>query len=211
MTPEQIEYAFEKFGGQRMIDRLHLNNGRIWSFRRGLKLLEWNHKISLLTFEEIKPGSGEIIKHTITYDAIDSIAFQLPVREFYDVEYDLANNPDPEIDVNARWLGRVVHEDGSVEEAEPPKKPNPKPEPVQGFEDHPIEYSLVKGGEVEKTVEATLNKSGSSEKAVETTLNKSGSSEQPVETSLEKAGSSNTEFVAEVEQQPAETEPAPKS
>lgn len=211
MTPEQIEYAFEKFGGQKMIDRLHLNNGRIFSFRRGMKILEWNHKISLLSFEELKPGSGEIVKHAITYDAIDSVVFMQKGNPIFDVDKDLETYPDPEIYADARWLGRVIHEDGTVEEQEPPKPfPTPNPEPVQGFEDHPIEYSLVKGGEVEKTVEATLNKSGSSEKAVETTLNKSGSSEQSVETSLEKNGSSNTEFEAQVEQ-PAEPEPTPES
>jgi len=86
MSPEQIEYAFEKFGGPINIDRLHLNNGRMWTHRKGNRLKEWNHKLSLLIFEEFKPGSGDVIDHAITYDAIDSISFE--TKRKYDPDTD---------------------------------------------------------------------------------------------------------------------------
>ncbi len=89
MSPEQITEAFKRFGGPTNIDRLHLNNGRMWTHRQGNKLIEWNHKLEMLFFQEMKPGSGKIINHAITYDAIDSISFE--TGKDYEPENDKTN------------------------------------------------------------------------------------------------------------------------
>lgn len=103
MSPEQIQEAFDKYGGPINIDRLHLNNGRMWTHRQGNRLVEWNHKLQMLTFEEMKPGSGDIIVHTLTYDAIDSISFA--TKRKYEPDTD---KTDPIENFNDRQPGVII-------------------------------------------------------------------------------------------------------